>query len=133
MTDELKVLNTVYKVLTCSYSCSFQRKKIRNFVCVEIRLNGVAWALKHWQWGHTYLEEYAQLDYIIDTLKFEKKKQEKLGSNYSPERARRVLQPPFCPNRISVSNLSPTMHICDLRIPNLLLMKSMKMSWDISY
>jgi len=36
-----------------------------------------------------------------------------------PERTSRVLQPPFCPNKMSVSNLSPTMHICDFWIPNL--------------
>lgn len=37
----------------------------------------------------------------------------------TPESTRRVLQPPFCPNKISVSNLSPTMHICDFEMPNL--------------
>lgn len=36
-----------------------------------------------------------------------------------PERTRRVLQPPFCPNRTSVSKRSPTMHIWDVVIPNL--------------
>lgn len=38
----------------------------------------------------------------------------------APDRTRRVLQPPFCPKRISVSNLSPTMQIWDFEMPNLL-------------
>lgn len=36
-----------------------------------------------------------------------------------PEKTRRVLHPAFCPNRISVSNLSPTIHIFEVEILNL--------------
>lgn len=42
-----------------------------------------------------------------------------MASVVTPESTRRVLQPPFCPNKISVSNLSPTIHICDFEMPNL--------------
>lgn len=45
------------------------------------------------------------------------------GSVVTPERTSRVLQPPFCPNKMSVSNLSPTIHICDFEMPNLLFNK----------
>lgn len=38
---------------------------------------------------------------------------------FGPERTRRVLQPALCPNKISVSNLSPTIHILELSIWNL--------------
>lgn len=39
--------------------------------------------------------------------------------NHLPENTRRVLQPAFFPNKISVSNLSPTIHILEQLIWNL--------------
>lgn len=54
-----------------------------------------------------------------------------VDNEVTPERTRRVLQPPFCPNKMSVSNLSPTIHICDFEMPNLLFNKIKTQSKDI--
>lgn len=43
---------------------------------------------------------------------------------WKPERTSRVLQPEFRPKSMSVSNLSPTMHILEVEIRNLRKIKT---------
>lgn len=100
-----------------SYCCGLECKEIWYFVGVEIWFDGVFGALKLFQTSHTYTKRernnnFLSINHMVVNI-FGTRRE------YSPERTRRVLQPPFWPNNISVSNLSPTMHICDLRMPNL--------------
>lgn len=73
--------------------------------------------------GKSPLPETAKLNTYADVKSavpcINQKSELELRNWWKPERTRRVLQPPFWPNRISVSNRSPTMHIWDVVIPNL--------------
>lgn len=104
-----------HELLTMSDRCSFEGEEVRYLVGVEIWLDGVARILKHWQRGNTWDK---------NSIKKPQCNEKELLQHTSrscklPERTKRVLQPPFCPKRISVSSLSPTMQICDFVILNL--------------
>ena len=100
-----------------SDSCCFEVEKIGKLICVEICLDRVVGALKRLQGSHTC--KRAELNAYADVKPASACTRVRTEELMKPERTSRVLQPLFWPNRISVSNRSPTMHIWDVVIPNL--------------